>query len=277
MDEQYKNNEGLIKKIRKRNSGLHHFLSAGRRGVFIIKNRLMKKQLIGIIGIGIVLGGVIAGCNGCKGKNTSGKGGDEDTTGIDRSERHDSLEVPKPADTETTFVITPANKDSVLSAMTKEVLTLFKNKDYERLDSFIHPEEGIRFSPYGTVLPKEDKKFSRAEFKDLITANRNKKIEWCSYDGSGNPILLTPGEYFGKFVYDGNFLNPQKAGVNIKFGTGNSINNLKTAYPGAEFTENYLDGTKKKGGVDWRSVRLVYKLENGRYYLVGIIHDQWTI
>ncbi|ANH84151.1 hypothetical protein A8C56_22590 [Niabella ginsenosidivorans] len=225
----------------------------------------------------MILGGIIAGCNGCKGKNTSGKGGEDDTTGIDRSERHDTLVTQPPADSLNTFVITPANKDSVLSATTKEVLTLFKNKEYEKLDSFIHPEEGIRFSPYGTVDPKDDKKFSREEFKGLITTDRNKKIEWGSYDGSGNPILLTPAEYFGRFVYDGNFLKPQKAGVNIRFGKGNSINNLKTVYPGSEFTENYLDGTKKNGGIDWRSVRLVYKLKNGRYYLVGIIHDQWTI
>lgn len=238
----------------------------------------MKKQLIWTGFFGLALGVIIAGCNGCKGKSGSGSG-DDDTTGIDIAERHDTL--PQQIDTlpggSTTILITEANKDSVLSATTKEVLTLFKDKNYAKLDSFIHPTEGIRFSPYATVEPGSDKKFTREEFLKLVTTDKNKKFTWGTADGSGDPIVLTPAAYFGKFVYDGNFLSPKRAGVNVVLGKGNSVNNLKQAYPNAEFTENYLDGTKKYGGMDWKSVRLVYKLENGRYYLVGIVHDQWTI
>jgi len=236
----------------------------------------MKKQLLWLTGFGLVLGSIIAGCNGCKGKTGKPGSGDEDTTGIDISERHDSMQLVG-TDTVTSFQITEANKDSVLAATTKEILTLFKNKSYAKLDSFIHPQEGIRFSPYATIEPGSDKKFTREAFQELITTGRNKKINWGTYDGSGNPIVLSPAEYFGKFVYDGNFLNAKQAGVNTVYGKGNSVNNLKTAYPGASFTENYLEGTKKYGGMDWKSVRLVYKLENGRYYLIAIVHDQWTI
>ncbi|WP_083927668.1 hypothetical protein [Niabella aurantiaca] len=235
----------------------------------------MKKQWLWLTGCALLLGGIIAGCNGCKGKN--GKpGADDDTSGIDISERHDSMQLIG-TDTLNAFQITEANKDSVLSATTKAILTLFKNKEYAKLDSFIHPLEGIRFSPYATIEPGSDKKFSREAFRELMTTNRNKKINWGTYDGSGNAIVLSPAEYFGKFVYDGNFLSPKRAGVNTVLGKGNSVNNLRSVYPGAEFTENYLGGTKKYGGMDWKSVRLVYKLENGRYYLIAIVHDQWTI
>lgn len=238
----------------------------------------MKKQLIGIIGMGLVFGGIIVCCNSCKGKKTGGGKAEDDTTGIDISERHDSIVNHMiPADTSGILVITPENKDSVLSAMTKEILTLFKNKDYAKLDSFIHPGEGIRFSPYATVDKKEDQQFTKEEFATLVTKNKGQKINWGTYDGSGDQIVLSPGAYFEKFVYDGNFLDPQRAGVNKIFGDGNSVNNLKSAYPGADFTENYLRGHKKNGGIDWKSVRLVYKLENGRYYLIGVVHDQWTI
>lgn len=237
---------------------------------------MMNKQWIWSAGFSLVLGCMIAGCSGCKDKGTKPGSADDDTSGVDISERHDSMQLVG-KDTITEFRVTEANKDSVLSATTKEILTLFKNKEYAKLDSFIHPGEGIRFSPYATVEPGSDKKFSREEFLELITRNKNKKINWGIYDGSGNTILLSPAEYFGKFVYDGNFLNAKQAGVNTVYGKGNSINNLKTVYPGAEFTENYVDGTRKNGGMDWKSVRLVYKLEHGRYYLVGIVHDQWTI
>jgi hypothetical protein len=30
-------------------------------------------------------------------------------------------------------------------------------------------------------------------------------------------------------------------------------------------------------GMDWRSLRLVFEKKNDIWYLVGIIHDQWTI
>lgn len=43
--------------------------------------------------------------------------------------------------------------------------------------------------------------------------------------------------------------------------------------------EYYVEGTLVGGqpGNDWRALRLVFELVDGRYYLVGIIHDEWTI
>lgn len=199
-----------------------------------------------------------------------------DSTAVDVSElgnRTDSVTAPVVVDS----VQLAMDKDSILMSLTKEVFTIFKNREYAKLDSLIHPQEGIRFSPYATIDAGDDKKFSREAYNQLISANKNKKLKWGSYDGSGDPILLTPAEYFRKFVYDGNFVNPDKKGVNKMLGSGNSINNLKAAYPGSNYTESYLSGTKKNGGLDWRSVRLVFKEEGGKYYLVGIVHDQWTI
>jgi hypothetical protein len=36
------------------------------------------------------------------------------------------------------------------------------------------------------------------------------------------------------------------------------------------FVEDY-------GGMDWVSLRLVFIEEEGSWFLVGIVHDQWTI
>ena len=32
----------------------------------------------------------------------------------------------------------------------------------------------------------------------------------------------------------------------------------------------------QQGGMDWRSLRLVLEAHNGAWYLVGIVHDEWT-
>lgn len=215
---------------------------------------------------------VIAGCkNGCNSNKTMPAG--SDTTNVNLGELPDSL---KPA-THPDSAQIQLSKDSVLTNLTKQVLSIFKTGDYTKLDSLIHPEEGVRFSPYATVDPKDDKDFSREAFSKLVTTGKNKKINWGSYDGSGEPILLTPEMYFKKFVYDANFVHPEKYDVNNFIGAGNSLNNLKKIYEGSDFTESYYSGSKKNGGLDWKTVRLVFKQINGKYYLVGIVHDQWTI
>ncbi len=193
----------------------------------------------------------------------------DDTANIDIAERGGTL-VP----THDSVPVVQADKNEVLMELTKEILTIFKTQQYNKLDTFIHPTEGIRFSPYATV-EESDKKFTKESFDKLVTSSKNKKLTWGSYDGSGDPIVLTPNEYFKKFVYDRNFVKPEKAGVNELIGTGNSINNIKSFYRDADFTESHFTGGKSE--MDWKSVRLVFKEVNGKYYLVGIVHDQWTI
>jgi hypothetical protein len=229
----------------------------------------MKKLLTAFILCSVI----IVGCkNGC-GKKQSTQPGDDDSTALNWGELPDSLRLKEQAEAER---LQKLSKDSVLTSLTKTVLTIFKNAEYTKLDSLIHPDEGIRFSPYATISD-DDKQFSKEAFHKLVTTDKNKKINWGTYDGSGDPIYLTPVEYFSKFVYDGNFVNPEKYDINNFVKTGNALNNLKSMYRDCDFTESYISGSKKYGGMDWKSVRLVFKQKDGKYYLVGIVHDQWTI
>jgi hypothetical protein len=81
-----------------------------------------------------------------------------------------------------------------------------------------------------------------------------------------------------KFVYDVDFIKPEKRSVNKFISGGNSLNNLDSVYKDCDFTESHFSGFEKKyGGMDWRTLRLVFKERNGKYFLVGVVHDQWTI
>ncbi|MFV0606534.1 MAG: hypothetical protein ACK5NK_11905 [Niabella sp.] len=211
---------------------------------------------------------IVSGCNFFGKKEPTA---DEDSLKVDLTEIHDSLK-----NTADTINLSPISKDSVLMGLTKDIFTVFKSQQYSKLDTFIHPTEGIRFSPYATV-GASDRKYSKEGFRTLVTSSKNKRYNWGSYDGSGEPIILTPKEYFRKFVYDANFVNPEKAGVNKVFQEGNSVNNLKTYYRDIDFTDSYFSGGQKSGGMDWKSVRLIFKEIDGKYYLVGVVHDQWTI
>jgi len=167
-------------------------------------------------------------------------------------------------------------KDTALVDITQTILKHIKSKNYQSLTLYIHPQLGVRFSPYGYIDTVENVILKSDQFTNMI--NNGEKIVWGSYDGSGEEIRLTIKEYFAKFVYDVNFLKAEKLSVNKSVSQGNSINNIKEIYPNAEYTESYFSGFEKKyNGMDWRALRLVYKKEANKYYLIGIVHDQWTI
>ena len=171
-----------------------------------------------------------------------------------------------------------SNKDSVLLRLTIDILKEIKNKNYSAFANFIDPTSGIRFSPYGFIDTASHVVFSKEKFVEQITRAKQNKILWGEFDGSGDPINMTLNEYMQKFVYDVDFAKPEKQKVNDFIGGGNSLNNLLVVYKGCDFTESHFSGLEKKyEGMDWRSLRLVFKETSGKFWLVGIVHDQWTI
>ncbi|HET6768323.1 MAG TPA: hypothetical protein VFH08_13020 [Chitinophagaceae bacterium] len=210
----------------------------------------MKKFLITAISICVV----IAACNDTTKKN----------------------EEIKPAATDTAQVIN-FNKDSALLQSTREILTAFKNKDYLTVADFIDPVSGVRFSPYGFVDTVRNVIFSKEKFASEAGKSTQEKIVWGEFDGSGDTIKMTLNEYIAKFVYDVDFSKPETRKVNEFIGHGNSLNNLLSVYKNCDFTESHFSGFDKKyEGMDWRSLRLVFKERNGKFSLVGVVHDQWT-
>jgi len=166
--------------------------------------------------------------------------------------------------------------DTLLLDLTHQVLSIIKNKDYTLFAEFIHPKLGLRFSPYANIDTLHHVKFSRDQFLNAV--KDNKPLLWGYYDGKGDPILLTVENYFAGFVYNYDFSNASQVSVNEVLGKGNSENNLKAVYPVSDFTESYFPGVDKKAeGKDWSSLRLVFAKNLDKYYLIGIVHDQWTI
>ncbi|PWW25644.1 hypothetical protein [Chryseobacterium sp. AG844] len=171
-------------------------------------------------------------------------------------------------------VQTHADKEAALKLANDEVLKALKDKDYATFASFIHPQKGIRFSMYAFVNLKEDKHFSKADFEKYQPTKT--LFTWGTQDGSGDPYKATINDYLGKWVFSKDFTASQYS-VNKFIGGGNSLNNLKEIYPKADFTENYVKGTEKSGNMDWKTVRFVFEEFEGKYYLIAVVNDQWTI
>ena len=157
-----------------------------------------------------------------------------------------------------------------------EVVELLKTMDMAGVSDYVHPSLGVRFTPYDYVDSQTDLVFTAAQVAGL--AQDNTVYLWGSFDGSGNPINQIYSDYHQSFVYDEDFLNPHIIGINTKIGMGNSLNNVDTAYPNGEFIEFHFTGFDPQySGMDWRSLKLVFEDVSGSWYLVGIIHGQWTI
>lgn len=169
------------------------------------------------------------------------------------------------------------NKDSVLLHLTQDILIALKNKNYSALAEFIDPVSGVRFSPYGFVDTIRNVIFSKEKFAEQAGRSKQDKIVWGYFDGSGDTISMTLNEYIAKFVYDVDFSKPETRKINEFIGHGNSLNNLLAVYKNCDFTESHFSGFEKKyEGMDWRSLRLVFKERDGKFFLVGVVHDQWT-
>jgi len=157
----------------------------------------------------------------------------------------------------------------------QQVLESLNNNQYGQLIPVIHPESCLRFSPY-QYLNNDNQIICPSEFDSYTSSTES--FVWGQYDGTGKPINLTFIEYHQQFVYDQDYLKPGVVGFNIEVSAGNSINNIQEIFPGGIMIEYYFPGIDPLyGGMDWRSLRLVFIQENGQLYLAAIIHGEWTI
>jgi hypothetical protein len=167
------------------------------------------------------------------------------------------------------------SKKGSLTYCASDVVTLLADKDMEGLSKYIHPERGVRLSPYTHVNFMTDRVVMAEDIVDAF-GDPNDYV-WGTYDGSGKDISLTFANYFDDFVYDADFANPDKIGLDKAVSSGNIIDNLKESYPHGKFVEFYYKGTKKNAYMDWSSIKVVFEKVDGKWLLVGIVHGQWTI
>jgi outer membrane murein-binding lipoprotein Lpp len=158
----------------------------------------------------------------------------------------------------------------------QQVIEALKTEDFATLATFVHPSLGVRLTPYSYIDLANDVVLTSVDIASLGTSPTT--ILWGSYDGSGDPIQLTPYNYYNEFIYDEDYDNADIISHNTVIGTGNMIQNIGTAYPTADFIEYHFTGFNPTyEGIDWSSLTLIYEQQGGLWYLVGIIHGQWTI
>lgn len=154
------------------------------------------------------------------------------------------------------------------------ILFLLKKRNYSRLSKFVSPHRGVRFSMYAHVTVKTDKVFTKADFDKYLSSDM--VFTWGERDGSGDRFTATLRNYLSQWVFAADY-SEGRFSYNKFLVEGNSQNNLEKIYVKDVFTENYLPGTAQNSFMDWKVLRLVFEEIQGKYYLVAIVNDQWTI
>lgn len=156
------------------------------------------------------------------------------------------------------------------------ILQDIKAGDYEALARSVHPEFGVVFSPYATINLTTNKCFTASQVEGF-SQDKNKYV-WGKYDGKGDPIELTPTEYFKVFVFDKDYTQASEIGIDTIVKSGNSLENIEELFPKARFVDFYIPGADSESdGLDWSSIRLGFEEYRGELKLTVVLHSMWTI
>jgi len=155
------------------------------------------------------------------------------------------------------------------------VMRSLKRSDMAALTPWISVQGSILFSPYSYVDTVQARRLTAHDFSDFF--GDTTQVQWGQYDGSGLPILLSPGEYYKTFIYNQAYAEADSVFENKSIQRGNSLDNLATVFPGNEHVEYFVSGDPKYAGLGWGSLTLVFRKEGNRYFLVGVVNNRWTI
>jgi len=177
----------------------------------------------------------------------------------------------------------PANKESLDTADNFSLLNTacavnraIQQQDWAGLASYVHPDLGVTFTPYSTVDPDIDLNFTAGQVKAL--AQDKTVYTWGVEDGRGDPIQMTMTQYVERYVYDSDYTQAPQIGVDRIITGGNALENLPEAYPGCRFVDFcFPSADPVNNGTDWTSLKLVFQPGETRWYLVGIVHGEWTV
>lgn len=161
------------------------------------------------------------------------------------------------------------------TARAAAIIHAIKTQNYAALSAYAHPQKGVRFSPYAYVR-EEHVVLTLAQISSL--GSDTTVYLWGQFDGLGTPIELSFADYYLAFIYDVDFFRPHSIGFNSFIGYSNTINNIPEIYPDATTVEYHFPGFEPiYDGMDWRSLRLMLEEQDGVWYLVGVVHSEWTI
>jgi hypothetical protein len=172
--------------------------------------------------------------------------------------------------------LSPQQARDIIAMTASRAVQALKSRDMNELSKLVHPVKAVRFSPYAFLDVKADVRFTAAMIRGALTDSKPRV--WGRYDGSGKPIRLSFSEYYKRFVYDRDFAHASDIFYNnTQESLGNTHDNSREEYPEAIIVEFHVPGPAGQDDTGFRGLRLVFEQYRDAWYLVHIVHDEWTI
>ncbi len=154
-------------------------------------------------------------------------------------------------------------------------LTTLEQKNYETLATLVHPEKGVRFTPYSTVNLEADICLTPQQIKTI--AQDTTLYSWGAEREKDTPISMTIEDYLGRYVTNLNYYNAPNIATDMVILRGNALENIIESYPGCRFVDfSFPSLDPEAKGTDWSSLKLVFEAGETAWYLVGVVHGTWT-
>ena len=171
--------------------------------------------------------------------------------------------------------LSAADAQAAVGSLVHDTLAAFKKRDGPALAALAHPSKGVRFSPYA-YLQATNITLTAAQLRTAFTDST--KRTWGITDGKGDPIILTFADYTGTYIYGRDFASSSQTAFNKTIGSGNTIDNTADVYPSAILFEAYDPGSDPSmKDFQWQCVRLLFERSGDRWFLLGVVHGEWTI
>jgi hypothetical protein len=171
--------------------------------------------------------------------------------------------------------LSAADAETAVGSLVRDTLAAFKKRDGPALAALAHPSKGVRFSPYA-YLQATNITLTAAQLTTGFTDPT--KRTWGITDGKGDPIILTFAEYARTYIYARDFASSSQTAFNKTIGSGNTIDNTADVYPNTILFEAYDPGPDPGlKDIQWQCVRLLFERSGDRWFLVSVVHGEWTI
>jgi len=167
--------------------------------------------------------------------------------------------------------LAPAAAEKLIDERAHQTIVLIQSHDWKGLVPFVHPVKGLCLSPYNAACEKGMPLATLAELWES-----GKKLTWGSYDGSGEAIRLSLQDYYRRLVWDRDFAAAKSVLYNAYVDRGGDHYDVLETHPGDVVVDFHVP-QRRPDQHDWRSLRLVFEKSADTWYLVAIVHDEWTI
>ena len=168
-----------------------------------------------------------------------------------------------------------------LTDMGKIILNFLKNKEMDKIAKYVHDDLGLTIKPYYSTSQEQGRILNSEQVNNFF--NDSSEYLWGLADGSGLPMVMTNKEYFENELYNYDFLNADYFSYNRDISAGNNYSLdivVSDIYDREQnrFIEYYFGGFEEQyEGMDWQALALVFVKLQDKWYLAGILHNEWTI